>query len=128
MARKILSIIETAYRATLEEQDDTVVWLTHAMRAAGADLSVVLRGNAVNYAVAGQDASGLSFGERRQTQPPRIDGDVMKLIDKGVPVLAVAEDLAERGIEASELIAGIRTVKRSGLAGLFGSYDQIWHW
>lgn len=128
MAKKILSIIETAYRATLEEQDDTVVWLTHAMRAAGAELSVLLRGNAVNYAAAGQDASGLSFGERRQTQPPRIDGDVTKLIDKGVPVLAVAEDLAERGIEPSDLVAGIKTVKRSGLAGMFGSYDQVWHW
>lgn len=128
MAKKILSIIETAYRATLEEQDDTVVWLTHVMRAAGADLTVMLRGNAVNYAVAGQDASGLSFGERRQTQPPRVDGEVLRLIDKGVPVLAVAEDLAERGIEPADLVAGIKTVKRSGLAELFESYDQVWHW
>jgi sulfur relay (sulfurtransferase) DsrF/TusC family protein len=128
MAKKALSIIESAYRGTLEEQDDTIVWLTHAMKGAGANLDVLLRGSAVNYAVKGQDASGLAFGERRQSQSPKIDDDVAKLIPKGVKVFIVEDDLTERGIERSELIGGVEAIRRDGLPKLFAGYDQVWHW
>ncbi len=126
--KKVLNIIATAYRATLEEQDDPIVWLSHAMKGVGADLDVLLRGNAVNYAVTGQDASGLAFGERRQTQPPRIDQDVVKLISKGVRVFIVEDDLRERGLERGELIPGLEGVGLPQLATLFRAYDQVWHW
>lgn len=125
---KALSIIETGYRATLEEQDDTIVWITHAMKGAGGDLDVLLRGNAVNYLVKGQDASGLAFGAEQQTQPPDLAGDVAKLTDKGVKVFVIAEDLADRGIASGELISGMETVDRSGVAALLDAYDQVWHW
>jgi sulfur relay (sulfurtransferase) DsrF/TusC family protein len=128
MAKKVLNVIETAYRATLEEQDDTVVWLTHVMKGAGADVDVVLRGNAVNYAVRGQDASGLSFGERRQTQPPRLDEDVAKLVTRGVKVFVVDDDLTERGVERTEIISGVEAITRAELPKLFAGFDQVWHW
>ena len=97
MAKKVLQVIETAYRGTLEEQDDTVLWLTHAMRGAGLHTDVLLRGNATNYPVKAQDASGLEFGGRKQTQPPRIADDVAKLIERGANVYVVTEDLDRRG-------------------------------
>jgi intracellular sulfur oxidation DsrE/DsrF family protein len=125
---KVLQVIDTAYRCTIEEQDDPVVWITHAMKGAGGDLGVLLRGNAVNYAVTGQDAGGLAFGGRQQTQPPQIDRDVQRLTKKGVQVFLVQEDAAERGIEAAELVEGIESIPRSGVARLFGEYDQVWHW
>jgi sulfur relay (sulfurtransferase) DsrF/TusC family protein len=128
MAKKALSIIATAYRATLEEQDDPIVWLTHALKGAGAELDVLLRGNAVNYAVKGQDASGLVFGDRRQTQPPRIDEDVAKLIPKGVKVFIVEDDLRDRGLELGDLIPGVEAIARARLPRLIGEYDQVWHW
>lgn len=125
---KVLQVIDTAYRCTVEEQDDPVLWITHAMKGAGGDLSVLLRGNAVNYAVKGQDASGLAFGGRKQSQPPRLDRDVQKLTEKGVAVFLVQEDVAERGIEPGELVDGVEKIGRSRVAALFDRYDRIWHW
>src|SRR5205823_3028897 len=97
LSMKALSIIESAYRATLEEQDDTIVWITRAMNGAGADIDILLRGNAVNYAVKAQDASGLAFGDWHQTQPPRLADDLSGAIAKGIAVFIVSEDLAARG-------------------------------
>jgi sulfur relay (sulfurtransferase) DsrF/TusC family protein len=128
MAKKILQIVESAYRGTLEEQDDTVVWLTHAMKGAGGDLTVLLRGNAVNYAVKGQDASGLAFGDERQTQPPRIDHDLAQLAGKGVAVYVVEEDVAERGIDTRELIEAVESVRRATVPKLMDAHDLVWHW
>ena len=125
---KRLQIIECAYRATLEEQDDPVLWITHAMRGAGGEFDVLLRGNAVNYAVRGQDASGLAFGAKSQTQPPRIDEELHNLTAKGVDVFAVEEEIARRGIVAGDLVEGVRTIKRSEIAPLLGEYAQVWHW
>jgi len=128
MGKKVLQVIEGAFRCNVEEQDDPVVWITGAMKGAGADLAVLLRGNGVNYAVKGQDCSGLAFGERRQTQPPKIDEDVAKLIGKGIDVYLVEDDAAERGLERSDFIQGVKPVSRAGVAKLFAGYDQIWHW
>ena len=125
---KVLQVIQSAYRCTLEEQDDPAVWITHAMKGAGAELDVLLRGNAVNYTLRGQDASGLSFGEVAQTQPPRLDRDIASLVNKGVNVYVVAEDMIERGIDSVNHVEGIQHIKRSGMANLFSDYDQIWHW
>ena len=125
---KTLSIVESAYRATVEEQDDTIVWMHGAMKAAGAEFALLLRGNAVNYLVEAQDAGGLAFGEWRQTQPPRLAQDLSGLAAKGVEILYVAEDLAERGIEKNEIIAEARPVRRDALAELVVGYGRVWHW
>jgi len=128
MAKKVLQIIDTPYRCTIEEQDDPAVWITHAMKGAGAELALLLRGSAVNYAVKGQDASGLRFGEKSQTHPPRLDRDVSKLVEKGVEVYVVSDDATERGIEAKEFVDGVRSVDRAGVVKLFDAHDEVWHW
>ena len=125
---KILNIVETAYRATIEEQDDTVLWLTHMLKNAGADISVLLRANAVNYAVKGQDASGLAFGETKMTHPPEVDKDVEKMIQNGVPIYLVEQDVNERGLSNADFVSGIKKVKREALPELIDQHDQVWHW
>lgn len=128
MGRKVLQVLDTAYRCTVEEQDDTTMWITAVLKGAGADVALLLRGSAVNYAVKGQDASGLAFGERKQTQPPKIDQDVLLLVGKGIDVYVVEDDAAERGLERNDFVAGVKPVSRAGLPKLLGGYDQIWHW
>ena len=88
----------------------------------------LLRANAVSYAIKGQDASGLAFGDIKMTRPPEIDKDVERMIDKGVPVYLVKEDAEDRGLSNGNLIAGIKKISRSGLPTLFNQHDQIWHW
>jgi sulfur transfer complex TusBCD TusB component (DsrH family) len=129
MAKKTLNIVESAYRAVMEEQDDTILWLLAAMQAAGAEHAVVLRGNAVNYAVAGQGASGLTIGAWRQTEAPRMDNDVTDLIKKyKIPVFVIEEDLSARGIERGELVPEVQLLNSKMLAKHMAEYDIISHW
>jgi sulfur relay (sulfurtransferase) DsrF/TusC family protein len=125
---KALQIIESAYRCTIEEQDDPAVWVTHAMKNADADLGVLLRGNAVNYAVRGQDASGLAFGDMSHAHPPSIDMEINRFLEKDIPVYLVMEDAENRGIEETEFLPGIESVSRRDLPLIFEAYDQVWHW
>jgi hypothetical protein len=113
----------------MEEQDDTILWLLAAMQGAGAEHTVVLRGNAVNYAVASQGVPGLTIGKWKQTQAPKMDRDVLDLIEKRkIPVYVIAEDLADRGIERSELVPGVQLLSRMELPGLFTEFAQVTHW
>jgi len=129
VAKATLNIVESAYRAVMEEQDDTVLWLLAAMQAAGARHTVVLRGNAVNYAVAGQGAPGLTVGQWKQTQAPRMDRDVVDLVEnRKIPVYVIEEDLAERGIARGDLVPGVTLIARRALPKLVAEHEVVCHW
>lgn len=125
---KALNIVESAYRGTIEEQDDTILWLNAIFKNNGLENTVLLRSNSVNYAVEAQDASGLRFGSLSQGHPTDIGGDVKRLLSKGVPVKAIEEDLDARGIDKEKLIAGVEIIPKSSLIALMESHDQVWHW
>jgi sulfur relay protein TusB/DsrH len=124
---RILNLVETAYRGTLEEQDDTVLWLSRALKGAGADLTVVLRGNAVNYAVR-QACPPLAIGSAIIKHPARPNDDLTQLLAKGAKVYVIREDLAERGIGEDRCVAEAQPVARAEVVDLMESHDQVWHW
>ncbi len=123
---RVLSIVSSAYRATVEEQDDTVIWFTHAIKGAGADVDMLLKGPAVNYAVMGQAVAPVTIGTRTQRQGPDVCGQVAGLIGKGVQVFVAEVDLERRGLAKAPLIDGARRVR--DIPALFSEYDRVWHW
>jgi sulfur transfer complex TusBCD TusB component (DsrH family) len=124
---KILNIVETAYRATLEEQDDTILWLSSALRNAGADLSLLLRANAVNYLV-NQECPAIVIGNVGINHPARPTEDLKRLLDKGVKIIAVEEDLVERGVSKKSWAVEPELIRRGDIAGLMEQHEQVWHW
>ena len=128
MATQILSVVGTPYRGTIEEQDDTVLWLTHMLQSSGLGMTVLLRASAVNYAVQGQDASGLRFGDVTVQHPPALDADLAGLLDHAVPVYYVEEDAEERGIRPERMVDGVKSIPRSELPALFDRHEQVWAW
>ena len=124
---RILNLVETAYRGTLEEQDDTVLWLSRALKGAWADLTVVLRGNAVNYAVR-QACPPLAIGSAIIKHPARPNDDLTQLLAKGAKVYVIREDLAERGIGEDRCVAEAQPLARAEVVDLMESHDQVWHW
>jgi hypothetical protein len=121
---KYLIVVESAYRATIEEQDDTALWFAHAMKNGGADVAILLRGDAVNYAVERQDSRGLSFGQR-VVKGPDIARDVRAIVGKKIPVYVTSEDLSLRGIAHGDLIEGLEPVSKQATGALLDGFDRL---
>ncbi|MDX9875331.1 MAG: DsrE family protein [Spongiibacteraceae bacterium] len=125
---KVLQVVEQGFRTLVEEQDDTILWLTRSMLGAGAQLSVLLSGHAAYYAVQQRRQPKLALGDWQQSQPAEVIRDLDALTAQGVAVYVVREDLAERGLTNLAVRNGIEVIDRSALPGVYDAADQVWQW
>lgn len=91
-------------------------------------MGILLRGNAVNYAVSTQDPAGLVIGKFSIEHPANPNKDLLKMKQAGMPIHVVREDTEERGIAPDSLTQEFELISRRALPGLFAQYDQVWHW
>lgn len=125
---KILQIVEQAYRTLVEEQDDTILWLTQSMAGAGANLEVLLSGSAVYYAVLKQRQPAIVIGSWVQQEPADIPGDLGRILAQDIPVYVLDEELAERGLHVGMLRQRVQMIDRKRLVVLYNQADQVWQW
>lgn len=125
---KILQIVEQAFRTLVEEQDDTILWLTQSMAGAGANLEVLLSGNAVYYAVMKNRQPAVKIGDWVQQEPADIPSDLGRILEQDIPVYVLKHELEERGLNVDMLRPSIKPIDRAQLVSLYKQVDQVWQW
>lgn len=124
----VLQVLDQAFRTVVEEQDDTILWLSQSMRGAGAEIKILLSGHAVCYAVQSKRQPALQLAAWQQEQPADIREDLTRLCENGAPVYAVREDVDDRGLTGVLVNPGVQLISRSEIVDLYNEADQIWHW
>ncbi len=125
---KILQIVEQAFRTLVEEQDDTILWLTQSMAGAGANLEVLLSGNAVYYAVMKNRQPAIKIGDWVQQEPADIPSDIDRMLAQNIPIYVLNSELEERGLNASMLRPSIKPIDQAQLVDIYHQVDQVWQW
>jgi sulfur transfer complex TusBCD TusB component (DsrH family) len=127
MAKKILSVLSHTEYGNLEDSDIGLFASAFAP-VTGHQLTMLLTEDAVNYALRGQDGTGIEIAGGTVQPGFLIETDLQSVQEAKIPVYAFREDLEERGIPPSELIKGVRLISRTELGKLIDEFDTVWNW
>jgi sulfur relay (sulfurtransferase) DsrF/TusC family protein len=127
MPKKILSVLSHTEYGNLEDSDIGLFASAFAP-ATGAQMTILLSEDAVNYGVRGQQGTGIKIAGAPVQPGFLIETDVQSVQDSKIPVYAIREDLEERGIREDELVKGITIMNRRELAKLVDQFDTVWNW
>jgi sulfur transfer complex TusBCD TusB component (DsrH family) len=127
MAKKILSILSHTEYGNLEDSDIGLFASAFAP-VAGQQLALLLREDAVNYAVRGQDGTGIKVAGTPIQPGFLIETDLRSVNQSNIPVYVGREDVEERGIKPNELIDSVKLMSAKELGKLVDQFDTIWNW
>ncbi|MBI2216030.1 MAG: hypothetical protein HYU51_01920 [Candidatus Rokubacteria bacterium] len=127
MPKKILSVLSHTEYGNLEDSDIGLFASAFAP-VAGSQMTILLSEDAVNYAVRGQEGTGIKVAGAPVQPGFLIETDVQSVQEAKIPVYAFREDLEERGIRENEIGPGIKTVSRREYGKLVDQFDTVWNW
>ncbi len=127
MAKKILSVLSHTEYGNLEDSDIGLFASAFAP-ATGAPMTVLLSEDAVNYAVRGQDGTGIKIAGGTVQPGFLIETDLQSVQQAKIPLYAFREDLEQRGLSPADLIPGITLMSRNELGRFIDQFDTVWNW
>jgi len=127
MSKKILSVLSHTEYGNLEDSDIGLFASAFAP-VAGAQMTVLLSDDAVNYGVRGQEGTGITIAGAPVQPGFLIETDVQSVQQANIPVYAFREDLDERGIGAGDVIPGITLLSRREYGKFVDQFDTVWNW
>ena len=127
MPKKILSVLAHTEYGNLEDSD-IGLFASAFSSVAGQPLTLLLREDAVNYAVRGQDGTGIKIAGLTIQPGFLIETDLLSCKESNIPVCAVQEDLDKYGIKRDELIAGVQLLSKKELGKFVDQFDTVWNW
>lgn len=127
MPKKILSVLSHTEYGNLEDSDIGLFASAFAP-VAGQQMTLLLSEEAVNYAVRGQDGTGIKIAGAAVQPGFLIETDLASVTQANIPVHVVQEDLAERGIKQEDLVQGVKLVSRKELGRFVDQFDTVWNW
>lgn len=119
-------VVERAHRGEVEQQYAHVLWLAEGL-AQQHPTDVLLRGAAAGYALDAPVAEPLRLADRTLEHPPDYRDTLGRMAAAGVRLLVSRSSLAERGLGARPLLAGIDAVSDEEIATICARYDRIWY-
>lgn len=125
MARRVVSIL-TAAPAAMTVTDPVLEANIYAV-AEEVDLTVLLRGVAIEYAALG-GAPTPAMLAGRALPDARCGRDLRGLLESGVAVYVDAVSVARHGLDADGLIAGVSLAGPDEQADLLRTADAVLHW
>lgn len=127
-SKRSLTIVERAYRGSIEEQYGHILWLSRIMKGMGAPTALLLKGDTVNFARRGQPALHLQIGDLAVTGLSHHESGVEALLTAGVPVYFWQADAERLNLPAASLVKGVQAVRADEMPALINQFDCIWYW